>query len=87
MHEFENELIRGISISRYIASWTRMGYPIEKAHRRLNQYGFFIAWLRQLTLDGEHLTEDEVWRIYHVATNGKLELQENAKKFMRDMGF
>lgn len=80
MHEFENELIRGIYISRYIASWTRMGYPIAKN-------GLFIVWLRQLAIDGEHLTEDEVWRIYNFAANGKLELQENAKKFMRELGF
>ena len=87
MHEFENELIRGIYISRYVGSWLNVSYPIEHTSRSRNKYGLFIAWLRQLVIDGEHLTEDEVWRIYNFATNGKLELQENAKKFVGEVGF
>ena len=42
----------------------------------------FRYWLKQLVIDGEHLTDEEVRRIYYFATNGKLELQSNASAFI-----
>lgn len=87
MYEFENSLIRGIYISRYIASWLRAGVGIDfNSLRCINKHGLFIAWLKSLTIDGDHLTDDEVWRIYHFAMNGKLELQESAKEFLSQKG-
>ena len=76
MDEFENRLIRGIHKSRYVASWTNSQGPIRRG-------GLFEGWLRMLTIDGEKLTEDEVQEIVYYATNGKLELQEHAKQFLR----
>ena len=85
MDEFENSLVRGIHISRYIASWTKNSYPITTATRGYNTC-LFIEWLKQLIIDGEPLTDDEIWRIYNFTRNGKLELESNAKAFMRKLG-
>ena len=84
--EFENSIIRGIHISRYIASWVRVGGTIGRAHRHLGNSCAFTDWLRTLEIDNEHLTDDEVWQIYRFATNGKLELQESAKRFIEGKG-
>ncbi len=73
MDEFENAIIRGIHISRYIASWNHEGGKINTSFR---------YWLKQLVIDGEHLTDDEIRRIYNFAKNGKLELQSNASVFL-----
>ena len=87
MHEFENSLIRGIYISTYIASWLNTGVGIDSSSLRYsNKHGLFIAWLKSLTIDGSHLTDDEVWRIYYFAMNGKLELKESAKEFLSQKG-
>lgn len=72
MDEFENSWIRGIPISRYVASWTNCGYPINS---------LFKAWLNALGL-----TEQEIKQIWYFATNGMLELQDTAKHFMHEKG-
>ena len=77
MKQFENLLIRDIHVSRYIASYSKVSY----------RYGVFAKyqfkdWLRQLVINGEHLTEDEVTYICNFRDNGKLELEENAKSFL-----
>lgn len=41
----------------------------------------FRKWLEQLLINGRHLADDEVRFITNFATNGKLELEVNAKKF------
>ena len=87
MYEFENSLIRGIYISQYIAAWLLAGVGIDsRSSRGRNKYGLFIAWLKSFTINGEHLTDDEIWRIYYFAMNGKLELQESAKEFLSQRG-
>ncbi len=76
MNEFENKLIHGIYVSRYVASWSIAGGSLKK--------GFlFKEWLRTLTINGENLTEDEIQYIHAFAENGKLELQELAKEFLK----
>jgi hypothetical protein len=72
MDEFENVFIREIHISRYVASWTNCGYPINS---------LFKAWLKALGL-----SEQEIKQIWYFATNGQLELQDTAKHFMREKG-
>lgn len=72
MDEFENSFVQGVHISRYIASWTRCGYPINS---------LFKAWLKSLDIN-----EQQVKKIWNFATNGKLELQTSAKYFMREKG-
>lgn len=72
--EFENTIIHGIHISRYIASWYIAGGGQLKGRRNVTM---FKNWLRHLGLD-----EDEVMAVFMFATNGKLELQDNAKEFI-----
>ena len=74
---FENNLIKNIHKSRYIASWCNIGGSLEGKWRWQ-----FRDWLRSLVIDGEHLTEDEVMSIYYYATNGKMELESNARLFL-----
>jgi hypothetical protein len=78
MYEFENVPIRDVYISRYVASWIKSGGDFT--HRR-NQ-AKFKDWLRSLYSDGEKLTEDEIQRIWYFATNGKIELEYSAEKFI-----
>lgn len=73
--EFENKLIKGIHCSRYVASWINEGGFISPI-------GHFRAWLRTLTVDGEHLTSDEIRYICNFAGNGKLELEEQVRMYM-----
>ena len=73
---FENKLINGIHASRYIASWRNAGgqlYYVEEVNH-------FYKWL--LTLG---LTEDEAKYVRHLATNGKLELENSAEKFIDNL--
>lgn len=83
MDNFENEWINGIYISQYVASWFKKGgsFPDDYMNSQ------FADWLRTLTfLDTNGnivgLSEDAVHRIVMFATNGKLELEDRAKKFI-----
>ncbi len=70
---FENKITHnGIPYSRYIASWHNAGGRIYKYR------SIFEDWLRQT----QQLTDEEVHDIIEMATCGKLELEENAKKFL-----
>lgn len=69
-----SEDVRGIPVTRYIASWYRVG---GKCY-----YGKMKEWLKSLNIDGEPLTDEEVTLIVDCAKNGKLELEETAKKFI-----
>lgn len=73
---FENKLINGIHKSRYIASWLKAGGSLYFGEDVDN----FREWL--LSMD---LTEDEVQDIVNLATNGKLELETTAKKFVQEV--
>ena len=73
---FENRTIEGIHISRFVASWVNKG-------GRLNFT--FKDWLRNLTINGRRLTDEEIQDIYNFGTNGKLELEESARRFLREM--
>ena len=73
---FENESIRGIYATRFIASWLRMGgmlYTYEDVDN-------FRSWLLSLGLNS-----DEVWPIIYLATNGKMELEVNVKAFLEKL--
>lgn len=73
---FENKEINGIYISRYVASWRATGMKTNYIFKR---------WLEQLIINGRKLTAEEVAEIYSFATNGKLELETNAKLFAKKM--
>ena len=69
-----SEEIHGIPVTRFIASWYRMGggpYSDE-----------IEEWLETLSIDGEKLTNDEVVMVAQCATIGKLELEISAKNFI-----
>ena len=75
----------GIHYSRIIASWTKNGGNVYSKE--------FKEWLKSIKdydTDERILTDEQVSDIYNLATNGKLEWQENAKQFMnkfnKDLG-
>jgi hypothetical protein len=73
---FENKLFNDVRATRYIASWLRAGgelYYVEDVDN-------FRGWLLSLGL-----TADEVYHISNLATCGKLELENSAKKFLSEL--
>lgn len=73
---FENKIIEGIYYSRFVASW------INATSRKGASKLAFKTWLRQLVINGRHLTEEEVRDLYNYATNGKMELEDNITHFL-----
>ena len=74
---FENKTFEGIHYSRFVASWVIAGGEL----RRRNAY-ILKDWLRTLTINDKPIPEEVIYEIYLYATNGKLELQENAARFL-----
>lgn len=72
---FENKLIEGIYVSRFVASWHDAGG---------GTYRKFKSWLSSLIINGRKLTQEEINYIAHFAYNGKLELEESARRFLRE---
>lgn len=73
---FENKLTsEGISYSRYAASWRKTGKPIID-HRAPNT--LFWKWLKS-----RNLSDEECWGIVNLATCGKVELEDDARKFVK----
>ena len=72
---FENRIIEGIHISRFIASWVKEGGKLNFT---------FKEWLKTLTINGRKLTYDEIREIYDFGTNGKLELETLASRFLKN---
>ena len=71
---FENRQINGyIYETRFIASWVRMGGQLQYGEDIDN----FYDWLLSLGL-----TKEEADHIRFLATNGKLELENSARKFL-----
>jgi hypothetical protein len=75
-NEFENVLINGIHVSRYIASWTKAS---RHAGRPVYFDDLFMQWLKEEA----GLSDDEVRTIHNFAINGKLELETNAERFIK----
>ena len=69
-----SESVRGIPITRFVASWY-VGGGIQSIH-------LVRKWLKTLIIDGEHLTDEEVDTIAECTVNGKLELESSAKNFL-----
>ena len=71
---FENRVINGREYeSRFIASWVREGGGL----RYREDVNDFYNWLISLGL-----TEEQAKHIKFLATNGKLELENSARKFL-----
>lgn len=80
-NEWENVYLEkyGMFYSRIIASWTNVGGNVQGK--------MFKEWLKSIKDDetGERvLTDEQVYDIWRLANNGKLEWQENARKFMEE---
>lgn len=74
---FENKIFEGIYYSRFIASYNNVGGNVCNKKQ-------FSNWLASLTINGKHLNGDQIYEIYYLATNGKLELESNARKFLEE---
>lgn len=70
---FENRNFEGIYYSRIIASYVKVRGKIYRDE--------FMDWLRSLTINDKKLTEDEIYDIYNMGTNGKMELESNCRAF------
>ena len=64
----------GIPYSRYVASWYNAGGRRNYLHIK--------AWLKDLGLE-----EDDCANVADMATNGKLELEEHARNFLKSNKF
>lgn len=73
---FENVKVKGIHATRYIMSYIRMGGNLNK---RAGQ-SEFENWLKSLGLN-----EDEIYSITSISSNGKMELEMSAAKFIETM--
>lgn len=72
---FENKVVGDCTYAtRYIASWLRAGGELKYGR----DIDYFRDWLTSLSL-----SEDEVNHIVFLATNGKLELESSAKRWMQ----
>lgn len=72
---FENKVILDVYATRFIASWLKVGGSL----RYRDDVDDFCEWLSSIGLG-----EEEVRRVKNIATNGKLELQTSAKKFLKE---
>ena len=73
---FENKVYKGIHYSRFVASWCKVGGKLDWTFRE---------FLENLTLDGEPIPKDVVNEIYNYGIDGKLFLEENAKKLLKGL--
>ena len=72
MFTYENKLFNDIPYSRFIASWINKG-------GKITYIGAFRDWLYSLGMDEKQANE-----VINLARNGKLELEESAKLFMKN---
>lgn len=72
---FENKIFEGIYYTRFIASYVKVRGKIDPDE--------FRDWLKSLIINGKKLSEDQVWDIYNLATNGKMELETNLKYYLK----
>ena len=74
MNSFDNAVIKGVHASRYIMSYLREG-------GEANYRDKFREWLKSLPME---LTEEEIDYIVGIYDNGKMELEMNAKRFLKN---
>ena len=72
---FENGNFNGIFYSRFIASWMRKGGMLKTGH----DISMFRSWLTEIGCDDE-----TVDKITFLASNGKLELENSAERFLKE---
>ena len=75
MDMFENKAINGyVYATRFIASWIKVGGQLRTG----KDIEDFKDWLKSI---GE-VSEDGIDHIVYLATNGRLELEDHAKRFL-----
>lgn len=75
MDMFENKAINGyVYATRFIASWIKVGGQLRTG----KDIEDFKDWLKSI---GE-VSEDDIDHIVYLATNGRLELEAHAKRFL-----
>lgn len=86
---FENKIIRGIYATQYVASWVKtggqLGGHIYIKGKLYSDIQLFRQWLETLIINDGKLTEDEIRIIINLADDGKLELEESAKRFIKEL--
>lgn len=65
--------------SRIIASWIKVGGGFRSNREKKE----FKEWLSTL-VERNYITSDQRWEVLFMIDNGKLELQEDARKFFRE---
>jgi len=82
MDRFENKTLgAGYYYSRFIASFYRAGGDPMNYRRNGKS---LEAWLKSLIIDGEPMKQEDIDNILFLAENGKLELETNAKRFLKE---
>ena len=76
MFENKKDKVMDIHYTRIIMSYIRMGGVLSKRSGR----SVFNQWLVTLGLDDEDITN-----ILEIATNGKMELESKAYKFLQEV--
>jgi hypothetical protein len=84
MYHFENKVVGNgtIDYSRIIASWYNAGgviYSSSLKNRKTGENWRFVRWLRSFGF----LSEEEINEIRHMAEDSNLELEDNAKAFLK----
>ena len=74
MERFDNARIKGVHASRYIMSYLREG-------GEANYRDKFREWLKALPSE---LNDEEIDHILDMYGNGKMELEMNAKRFLKN---
>ena len=74
--EFLNTTVHGFHKSRYIASWVNVGGKFNK--------GLFYKWLLSIEFDDGYMSEEEADEIWCYATDGKMEFENSAEKFLKE---
>ena len=72
MYNYDNPRHNDIPYSRYIVS-----YLVAKRQRPFRDE--FMGWL----METQGFSEDEARDCYEMASNGKLELEESARKYLK----
>ena len=76
MDHFENFIVQDYTYaSRFIASWLREGGNLRSG----GDYKLFREWLVSIGV-----TPENAKRVSFLAENGKLELEEMAKRFLKE---
>lgn len=78
MDRWENKAVDGLCLfyTRVIASWVRTKYGKGDPE--------FKKWLRTLIINGKPLTDEMIDDICFLKDNGKMELEESARRFIKE---